>query len=38
MHLPQPPYALGVPTFPFPALAALAAREPLGVAREVVIA
>lgn len=38
MHLPQPPYALGVPTFPFPALAALAARVPLGGAREVVMA
>lgn len=33
-----PPYALAVPSFRFPALAALAARAPLGGAREVTLA
>jgi hypothetical protein len=34
----QPPYALAATTFPFPALAALAGRLPLGGGREVAVA
>jgi hypothetical protein len=35
---PLPPYALSVPEFPFPHLAALAGRAPIGGAREVALA
>ena len=38
MLVPQPPYALDAPAFPFPALAALAGRAPLGGQRETVLA
>lgn len=33
-----PPYALATPAFPFPALAALAGRAPLGGGREIALA
>jgi len=33
----QPPYSLAATTFPFPALASLAGRSPLGGAREVAL-
>jgi len=36
--LPQPPFALSSITFPFPALASLAGRLPLGGGREVALA
>ena len=36
--LTLPPYAVAAPAFPFPALAALAGRVPLGGAREAVLA
>jgi hypothetical protein len=36
--MPQPPYALAPIAFPFPALAGLAGRLPLGGGREVVLA
>ena len=35
---PLPPYALAAPTFPFPHLANLAGRAPIGGAREVALA
>jgi hypothetical protein len=35
---PLPPYALAAPVFPFPHLAALAGRAPIGGAREVALA
>jgi hypothetical protein len=35
---PLPPYALSSPTFPFPHLAGLAGRAPIGGAREVALA
>jgi hypothetical protein len=35
---PLPPYALAAPTFPFPHLAGLAGRAPIGGAREVALA
>jgi hypothetical protein len=35
---PLPPYALPAPTFPFPHLAGLAGRAPIGGAREVALA
>jgi hypothetical protein len=35
---PLPPYALVAPTFPFPHLAGLAGRAPIGGAREVALA
>jgi hypothetical protein len=35
---PLPPYALGTPAFPFPHLAGLAGRAPIGGAREVALA
>jgi hypothetical protein len=38
MHVPPPPFALAQPVFPFPALAQLAGRAPLGGAREVALA
>ena len=38
MPHPLPPYALGVPEFPFPHLAAHAGRAPIGGAREVALA
>ena len=38
MLSPQPPYSLTVPAFPFPGLAGLAGRAPLGGAREVALA
>ena len=38
MPHPLPPYALAVPEFPFPHLAALAGRAPIGGAREVALA
>ena len=37
MLTPQPPYSLTVPSFPFPGLAGLAGRAPLGGAREVAL-
>jgi len=36
--LPLPPYALSAPAFPFPHLAGLAGRAPIGGAREVALA
>ena len=38
MQSPLPPYALAAPTFPFPHLAGLAGRAPIGGAREVALA
>ncbi|HET9013188.1 MAG TPA: hypothetical protein VFN38_15285 [Gemmatimonadaceae bacterium] len=38
MQSPLPPYALPTPTFPFPHLAGLAGRAPIGGAREVALA
>ena len=38
MQSPLPPYALSSPTFPFPHLASLAGRAPIGGAREVALA
>lgn len=38
MHVDQPPYSLRALTFPFPALAALAGRLPLGGGREIALA
>lgn len=38
MSIPQPPFALAPITFPFPALAGLAGRLPLGGGREVALA
>jgi hypothetical protein len=35
---PLPPYALAAPSFPFPHLASLAGRAPIGGAREVALA
>lgn len=37
MLSPQPPYSLTVPSFPFPGLAGLAGRAPLGGSREVAL-
>lgn len=38
MQTPLPPYALTTPSFPFPHLASLAGRAPIGGAREVALA
>lgn len=38
MQSPLPPYALSTPVFPFPHLAGLAGRAPIGGAREVALA
>ena len=38
MHVDQPPYSLRSLAFPFPALAALAGRLPLGGGREIALA